>query len=266
MSTPQPTIHLLGDAILDNFFWLSNKELDLTKEVELLGYKVYNHAIDTATVKDIITGIVPDTTFTKSRSYPYPIDNNGKIVPLKALGQVQSFSNIYSGIQSFNTNSSANKMVVISLGGNDVKRHICNIILGADYFINSVITPDFIKDYQTIIKSVISSCEKVILCTIYLPYLGSGSSYGNYSLLAKPVMVKWNTFIFEFGKKHNIPVLDLSRTFNAYDRSHYGTIDYYPSNVSSHCMSHCISHIYKHYDGHHIYYATNCDYSHIFTE
>lgn len=260
---PRSVIHLLGDAILDNYYWLSDKNNDLKKEISSLGHHVNNYAIDDASVTSIINGIKPKEIYVKSRPYPYPIDNDGKIRPLTLLSRNinRSFSSTYGEIKpiNFSNDSNDDHMIVLSMGGNDLGTNIIKILLGIDKFINSVITKDFIANYENIISSAKKQCNKIVLVSIYLPYLGPGSVYNLYSSYSKPVMDKWHDFVYAMAKKYNIPVLDLSRTFDYNDRSHYGSDITRSSNKSSKCIAQCLSHIYHNYSGHKIYYAPKCD-------
>ena len=265
-------IHLLGDAILDNYSRLTNPAQDLKKELTDLGFSVNNCAVDDVKVSDIIHGTVPKEQYTKSRSYPYPIHKDGKMYPLKsvlsAIGVNKSFSPVYSGVRapSKHKESTSDNMVVISMGGNDIHSKFASIFLGAGYFINSVITPEFTLNFKKVIETIRSGCDKIVLVSIYLPYLGNGSAYGLYTPLAKPVMDNWNKFIHGIAKEYNIPVLDLSRTLNIGNRSHYGTDDTRVSNVSSKCIADCLAYIHSHYNGHHVYFCPDCDSSNIIVE
>lgn len=272
MTQSVPTVYLLGDAILDNYYTLSNKKYDLTKELTDLNFNVRNYAIDEIKVSDIINGITPNEIYTKSRSYPYNINSDGKFYPLRSIasniGVNKSFIPVYGtiGIKSMKDIEKPDSMVVISMGGNDIHSKIRNIILGSEYFINSVITEEFMSNYKKVIETVKHSCDKVVLISIYLPYLGVGSSYGIYTPLAINVMTKWHDFINKIGRQYNIPILDLNRTLNVGDRSHYGIDDTRVSNSSNKCIAECLSYIYSHYDGHRIYYAKDCDMSQITVE
>lgn len=268
----KPVIHLLGDAILDNYHQLSSPDRDLRKELTDLGFRVNNCAVDDVKVADIINGIVPRALYTKSRSYPYPLEKDGKMYPLNSvlstIGVNKSFAPVYSGISAPSVQKAPSKdnMVVISMGGNDIHAHVGKIIFGANVFLNSVLTPEFARDFSKVIETVRSSCDKIVLVSIYLPYLGVASSYGVYTPFAKPIMAKWNKFIYENAKKYNIPVLDLNRTLNVGNRSHYGKDDTRVSNISNKCIAKCLAHIYANYDGFHVYYSPNCDYSNITVE
>lgn len=257
-------VYLLGDAILDNFYWLKDPARDLKKEVSDLGYEVHNYAIDGMKVNDMINGIIPSETYKSTRKYPYQITENDKLYVLRELSKKvninKPFTCIYNKsndpIKTFNNLD----LAVISVGGNDIGDNFMNILKGGvDYFI----TEEFIRNYEKIIETVKTNCPRALLVSVYLPFLGPGSSYGMYGGFASPIMGKWNEFIFKLGKKHNIPILDLKRTFDVGDRSHYGTIDTRASNLSNKCIADCISYINKNYNGYNIYYAPNCNISKI---
>lgn len=249
------SIYLIGDGILDNFKYLEDKELDLRKEISNFGYEVHNFAKEEMKLVDVLNGYQLTDRQIKSRNYPYQVDkHDNKLQPLTLLNK---FNNV-------NSSPSKGNMAIISIGGNDVNERFMNILLGVDYFMNAILTPIYKENYENMIKSVQISCEKIILISIYLPYLGVGSSYSKYVNYSEPIMKKWNDFIYELAKKYNIPVLDLNKTLNNTDRSHYGTNDTRLSNSSSKCIAKCIKYIYNHYEGHHVYYSTNCNCSKIY--
>jgi hypothetical protein len=265
-----PTVHLLGDSILDNYYWLSDKNRDLKVEISSLGYIVHNYAVDDTKVYDVINGVTPQQLYITSRPYPYQTEKDNKMYPLKLLAQNvginRAFSSTYGRIHPIGVGMPSDHIVVISMGGIDLGIKILNIILGTNYYISSVLTDEFIANYTRVIETIRTSCEKIILVSTYLPYLGKGSTYGSYSGYAKPVMEKWHDFLYQIANKHNIPVLDLSRTLNPDDRSHYGSLETRTSNKSSKCIAECIAYINKNYNGHHIYHAPNADASKIVIE
>lgn len=54
---------------------------------------------------------------------------------------------------------------------------------------------------------------------------------------------------YNFGKKYNIPVLDLSLTFDPHNRLHYGSTEIEPSNRSNTKIADLIDHVTKNYKG-----------------
>ena len=137
------TIYFLGDAILDNFYWLSDKKKDLKEEVTSLGFDVINYAVDDTRMVDIFNGIQPKETLKKSRKYPYPIQKDGKIYPLKSL---LNFKQICG---------QRDDMVVISIGGIDIQSKKLNLLLGADKLINSVVTEELKTSFRKLFKQFI---------------------------------------------------------------------------------------------------------------
>lgn len=264
------SIYFIGDGILDNHLSLQNKELDLRKEIINLGYNVHNFAIDEIKLIEIIDGVIPNKLYTVGRNYPYQINKDGKLYPLqeltKKISPNKSFTPIYNGISSLEIKKNNDNMTVISIGGSDINTKFFNITLGTDYFVNATLTEEFINNYQKIIETIQIDCKKIVLVSMYLPYLGTGSSYAKYSSFATPIMDKWHEFLYSLAKKYDIPVLDLNKTLNNKDRTHYGVNDTRTSNISSKCIAKCLTYIYSHYDNHHIYYAPNCNISKIVTE
>lgn len=133
-----------------------------------------------------------------------------------------------------------------------------NAILGADNLISSVVTQEFKMNFRKLLKQVTDNFSKVVLVSIYLPYLGTGSSHAIYTPISKTVIEKWNKFVTGIAREFDIPILDLSRTINPGDRSHYSTIDdTRASDKSSKCIAETISYIFHNYNGSRIYYATD---------
>ena len=255
------TITLVGDSILDNFYWLNNKDRDLRKELMDLGFIVHNHAVEGCTLQNITNGIIPKKIYQSARSYPYPLDANGKLCSLKLLNQSPSpFTPVYGMLKCTNSQpSTSENMIVLSVGGSNFQVGVAKIVLGIDCFFNSVVTKEFIGEYENVVRRLKNNSHKVVLISMYLPFLGPGSSYGIFSKFAEPVINKWRLFLEDMAKKHNVAILDLSRTFNSYRREHYGTSDIGPSDISSACMAKCLTYIYDNYDGYHIYFAPDCD-------
>lgn len=251
------TITLLGDSILDNFYHLNNKKQDICKELIDLGFNVENYAVNETKLNDLVNGFVPSEIYRKSRHYPYKTDKEGKFHALKLIS-CHTFKPIYDGILSLETIND-DGMTVLSVGGNDIRTSVSKIIFGVDYFLNSILTKEYIEQYESLIKTLKSKTCRVLIVSVYLPYLGTGSSYGLFASYTTPVLEKWRDFLTKIAIKYNVPILDLSRTFNSTNRDHYGLSDIEPSNISGKCIADCIAYIYENYDGHHVYFAPDCD-------
>jgi hypothetical protein len=214
-------------------------------------------------------GITLEQTHTKYRSYPYQAEKDGKLYPLKLLAQgtkiKRVFSSAYGSITPIGSDASSNT-VVLSIGGNDLRVATSNIVFGFDYYVNSVLTPEFTAEYESLIKQILQSCDRLILVSIYYPYMGPGSSYAKYARFTTPMLARWLSFLKGLALKYNIPILDLSRTLDRDNRLHYGTAETEPSNLATKCIAQSIAHIHDHYAGHKVYFAPNCDVNKIETE
>src|SRR3972149_8251596 len=166
------TIFLLGDAVLDSHYWLTNKELDLRGELTRLGFSVKNYATEDARLQSMSRGIVPADKYRKSRSYPYDIDSEGKIHPLRLLVQNSkmggSFTPVYGRINS----SESGDMAVLSIGGNNIKDNVVKILLGVDRYIKSILTSEFVAEYESVIQQIKNNCDHMVLISIYFPRYG----------------------------------------------------------------------------------------------
>lgn len=242
---------LLGDGILDSHTHLDNKKQDLKQELISLGCKVDNLAIDEIRVRDLHNGFKPSQVLIKSRSYPYNLDKEGMFYPMKSINT--GFSSIFSN---------NDEMIVLSIGGNDVQANITGLVFGVNNFIKSLLNTEFVSDYEKIIEILQRNYKKIVLVSIFLPYLGPNSTYGKYSNMSKIVMDAWHEFLNKIANKYSLPVLDLSKTLNPQERSHYGTLDTRISNKSCKCIAQCIKYIYENYNPG-TYYAPNCDFKHI---
>ena len=248
------TITFIGDSLLDDFYWLQDKSRDLTKEVSALGFTVNNYAVDGSRLNDVINGISPSDVYIKARSYPYQTDSQGKVHPLKLLHLNDETP--LSDYTKYN-------MVVLSIGGNDLKGDVMKILFGLDSFFKGIVTPQYQKTFDTLLHDLKQKYPKVVLASMYLPYLGPGSIYGPFGYIASAVVKKWKEFILPLAKKHNIAVLDLSQTFDSNNKTHYGVVDIQPSNISNKSIAKCLHYIYNNYQGYGIYFAPNCDISQI---
>lgn len=268
----KPNIYLVGDAILDNYYWLQEKEKDLSKELSNLGYSTHNFAVDDLRVMDMFCGLKPRDEYKNTRHYKYLTESDHKLYPLKLLkdstGVNKGFAPVQGRIASFSNKPKTENFVVVSMGGIDISDKLVSIsvhaVLGLRNLISSVLNPDFIKNYENVLKTVATTTDKTVLVSMYLPYLGPKSKYGKYASYSKPILAEWQKFIFQIGKKHNIPILDLSRTLDYNDRSFYSQNDETRvSNKGNKCIAECISFICKNYDGFAIYYAPNGDINNI---
>lgn len=251
------TIILIGDGILDNYQYLSNPDHDLTYNIERRGHKVENYAFETVKLFDVRKGIKIPTAMKRSRKYPYRVSSDERMHPLHYLGgHFQKLYDMHPGEEE-------EKMVVLSLGGNDINSNKLKAVFGFNSFMSSILSDDSRREYREIIEGIIAKGYKVLLISLYLPYLGDGSPYAVWKSFSEKVVNAWNNFLFELAKNCDVPVLDLARTFNPQHKSHYADDMTHMSDSSSRNMAKCVSHIYKHYEGYKCYYAPGCKFDNI---
>merc|ERR1712157_499963 len=93
-------------------------------------------------------------------------------------------------------------------------------------------TNTFQKNAQKIIEKLLEYNLNVVPVICYEPYQDFAASRhlkrGQLLQIFNLAIPK----IFEMAEKYKLPVIDLSRTFNTFDRSHYGSTSIEPSNKS----------------------------------
>lgn len=233
------TIALIGDSVLDNFYWLENNNSDLKYELENRGYNVNNFAVDESRLENIISGIIPNPVYVNSRSYPYPIDDY-KVNPLELIKNTK------------------NDVIVCSIGGNDMRANIMTLFCGIDAFINRTFTQNFMNKFNNLLLTLVNKASKVILVSVYIPYLGKGSPYAMVNGMHTTIYERIRNIYYDLGKKYNIPVIDLSLTFDPFNRAHYGSTEIEPSNLSNTTIANLIDYVTKNYRGYNVYYAPQC--------
>lgn len=85
---------LVGDSVLDDFFWLDDKTRDVRRQIcDLYENRVTvtNLAVDESTSTNVRKGIKPNARYVDSRKEngfePYPVDSDGKVFSLKIIRQ-----------------------------------------------------------------------------------------------------------------------------------------------------------------------------------
>lgn len=255
--TDKGKIILVGDSLLDNFLYLEDKNQDLKKELEQLGFAVENYAVAGALLKDLTYGLKPSLD-SQSRNYKYLTKSDGKVYQIELLQRPEIFKPIYSNVLA------DPPMTVISIGGNDLQQDVMRIIYGIENFVNDTLNAEFRAHYENLIKTAIECRgDKVLIVSMYLPYLGTGSTYGIFSDISKSIINYWKRFLLPLAHKYNVPVLDLSQTFDSLNRLNYGLNETHPSNLGNRCLAQSINYIYDNYDGYGVYYAPKGNISHM---
>ena len=237
-------IMLVGDSVLDNFYWLTNKKRDLKQQLEDMRVSkdsnIYNFAVDESETKDILPGKVPSHQYQYERNNEgmegYPVDiQDGKVYPIKLVEEiVEKYPN-------------SDNVVILSVGGNDGRvtlpllmdktKTFQNVV---DKMINAGFKDNFIKIVETFTKLKI----KLVVVMVYKPYGLLIPGRGND---VNSLYDFFRDFYNETCKKYKLPLIDLSVTFNYKDPTHYGEGNgispIEPSNKSSQFIADLISNV-----------------------
>ena len=258
------SITLIGDSVLDNFYWLDDQEQDVTYQLQkrMPNYTVKNFAVDESTINCVLNGICPQKHYSNRRLYPYPT-TDGVVYPLKLLENEQKTDNDY---------------IVVSVGGNDGRVHLNKLLWGSDELLKSLLQGNkFTMKLEKLIYELMKHTNKVILVFVYKPHVsifeqfrsqvGFGLQYIPFEKMIDfqgrldKVYDTLRNIYLDVAKKYNIPLIDLSKTFNKNDRQHYGSTPIEPSNLSGDVIANLIENVINEYDQRctsSCYYSPNC--------
>ena len=248
--TPSHII-LMGDSVLDDFYWLKDKHLDVTQQCKVEfgpNVNVHNFAVDECETKDILNGMRPSPVYVGERKQigmkPYPISEDGKVYPLQCLKDLME-----SNKSDINTQSKP--LVVLSVGGNDARIHLMSLINGnAEDVIRALTKNKFTENYHDIVDRLVHEFGvNVILVFVYQIQ----SRHMIYSAKQKvrellKVMDYGYTGICKVAKEYKLPIIDLSRTFDPSNDDHYGSTEIEPSNLSGQFIVDLIRYVLESYD------------------
>lgn len=230
------SIILTGDSVLDNFYWLDNKEYDVKKQLKnrMPHMDVKNFAVDESTINCVLHGIRPAVHYSDNRPYPYPIEKDGIVYPLKLIEKEKNNDNMN---------------IVISVGGNDGRVHLNKLLWGSDKLLDALLQGNkFRSKLENLICELMKYTKRVILVFVYKPHNSIFEQFRSqigYGLQFFPienvldlqgrldkVYETLRNIYLDVSKKYNIPLIDLSKTFNNADRTHYGSTPIEPSNMT----------------------------------
>lgn len=265
------SISLVGDSVLDNFYWLDDHTEDVRKQLSDLMPEstVYNFAVDESTINDITYGIIPKNYYQKARwkhfngNYAYPTSSvDNKVYPLKLLKKTNP------------------DYIIVSAGGNDGRVHLDKLLWGsAENMISAVLNDGLIHNFEMMFLNLKKTCKngKMVFVLVYKPHetifqkfresIGWGLQFlpvenmFGFSEKLDCVYDHFRKVFIEKAKSYRIPIIDLSKTFNPKDDSHYGTTPIEPSNKSGLCISKLIKHVVENHNfkgESFVYYSPNC--------
>ena len=158
----------------------------------------------------------------------YPVEKDNKVYPLNLLKNNKDITH-----------------VVLSIGGNDVRVEIFSCYGNTEELIKKLKTNDvFIGNYKKAVEEVLKIKPNVILVIVYRPGPGFLLPLKSINLLFEEFAPK----MIDFAREKSIPVIDLSRTFDPLDSSHYGTTPIEPSNESGMFIAELVNTVLNDYD------------------
>lgn len=252
-------VALVGDSVLDNFYWLEDPTQDVRAQLEgiLPGprNRVVNLAVDESQIRDVLHGISPRSHYRDARrtifkgKYEYPTASDGKVYPLALINVTEPTH------------------IVLSVGGNDGRIHLNRLVDGAEALVRSVLGSGFVENYRALLDCLTTrrvltqkTLPRVILVFVYKPHstifdwykeqlLGECWSWlpieGLLGLRKKldEAYRQIRVIMLEIAAEYRLPVIDLSRTFDPQNAEHYGSSPIEPSNLSGKTIARLIKHV-----------------------
>eukprot|EP00475_Leptophrys_vorax_P033340 TRINITY_DN5222_c0_g2_i1.p1 TRINITY_DN5222_c0_g2~~TRINITY_DN5222_c0_g2_i1.p1 ORF type:complete len:441 (-),score=100.74 TRINITY_DN5222_c0_g2_i1:1316-2638(-) len=286
---------IMGDSVLDNFFWLKepkeylrpvlqrrleeHKDPDITcaafPDVALGSMGVINLAVDQMSTFDFIKRTRESNSwyvyshgrtivqFENKLDRDYLISQDGNVYSVKNLQKVNNV-----------------KYVLVSVGGNDVYLQasiqiaLILSLLPFQSFRREKVGKEFGQRLSNILKKIEAAVPDavVIPVIVYHPHYDfsiSGLQHGFLGCIAKTVQkyclkTMVTSMVRQFmlyARDRHLPVIDLSRTLDPSNVSHYGTEDMKkgnyidapwsgaePSNVSNVFICELVEHVMKNFD------------------
>lgn len=230
-------IYTMGDSLLDNHYWLTYPKQDTTQQLKdkHCFKSVQNYAVDEAEFAYIREGIVPYNLYYNARKRngmsQYPCHREGKVYPLE---------NLKEHTAKYNKDR---HVVLLSIGGND-----CIDYLKGDDF-NKI--REEVTSFEAIYDEILNGIEQIaqenktqINIILHMPYMvyhknclgpilgfwdREATFFADYTTSFdeedfKRLFVLLFNQIASAARKHKCDIIDLSRTFNPFDRKDYGHV------------------------------------------
>eukprot|EP01084_Bolivina_argentea_P318945 553216_1 len=257
-------IILMGDSVLDNFYWLEDKTLDVEQQCwNTFGdkIKVTNVAVDETQTIHVLKGIIPNFTYRRAREKenmsPYPITydsddqkSGGAVYPLKLMQKYISNGDININVD---LKTQIKPTIVLSVGGNDGRIHLGKlgkITGGANDVINALKKDKFVENYNEIVDKLVNEFKMNVILVFVYQIQNKHMIYG-YKSKVKELLKAMNFGFSEMCKvaqKYKLPMIDLSRTFDPSNEQHYGISPIEPSNISGQFIVDLVQFILEKYD------------------
>ncbi len=235
-------IYLIGDSVLDNFIWLAHpKEKNLHSQLRSVATDpktIWNFAVDESTTADVLIGKIPGPNYVHGRKQfgleQYPTDpSDGKTYPLELVSAAVAKLDQKGGAGG---KKAERGIAVVSAGGNDARVNLQYFMSGGAEAVRDAMdraTPrthkGFTENTKIIVTELLKRTPYVVLVVCYLPHKSffggmmntAGADKFRSQLLKFANHIR-DTVILPLARTHKLPVIDLSRTFNSDDGTHYG--------------------------------------------
>jgi len=156
---------LMGDSVLDTFYWLSDKRRDVRFELDRLlkednkNAKCTNLAVDESTIYNVLYGIQPNRGYVRSRAWnklePYPVDNAGFVRPLYLVRNLKDPTH-----------------VILSIGGNDARAAFASSF-NLEGIYKRMMDQGIIDGFERLVTEVTKVVPNIILVIVYHPLVTS---------------------------------------------------------------------------------------------
>jgi len=134
--------------------------------------------------------------------------------------------------------------VVLSIGGNDARIAFAHSF-DLENIYNIMINNGIERSLRSLIQTMLRSVPKIILVYVYHPQITMLPML--YWLPPEKVvtelLIRFSPLYFSVAKDFNLPVIDLSRTFNPYASDDYGSTPIEPSNKSGMYIAKLVEHV-----------------------
>ncbi|ETO20713.1 hypothetical protein RFI_16505 [Reticulomyxa filosa] len=208
-----------------------------------------NLALDESAISDIINGRKPDDNLVSAREKyqmcPYPVDNSGLLLPLKLLRDAKKNNKF----KLFEEKNAISPVVILSIGANDVRKNLK--YTKPDLVIEMLQKKvQFEENMEQIVKMIVNDLRfNLILVLAYEPHEDCFKEmlhFGREELLD---VMEWTAVrMLGLASRNGLPLMDLSRTLNPFERTHYSKTPFKPSNQSAEMIADLIAHILENYD------------------
>ncbi|CAM9682723.1 unnamed protein product [Discosporangium mesarthrocarpum] len=223
-------VALVGDSVLDNHYWLKNPVDDVREQLErsLIALdpshtstiQTWNFAVDESTVRCVLYGRVPGGHYQAARLQagmdPYPVDSDGVQRPLELLRKAKP------------------SHVVLSIGGNDARARFLQS-RDPKKIAEMMVSDGFVDNLHKLIETIKEEITpNIILVYVYMPQftLCPILSFLPPASTLQALLVNFSGLFIDVANKYSLPLIDLSRTFDPNNGTHYGSTPIEPSNIS----------------------------------